>query len=109
MSAAITPGPWEVDGFSVKQPGATIAMVWPDKRVSSDDSIARMNANAKAIAAVPAMIEALLASVAYDTLLLKYAGPLPYLTAGDSAEIDAAYDRWRDATVAALKLAGIEL
>lgn len=54
----ITPGPWDVDGFTIKQDGVTVAMAWPDRRVSSDDSLARMHANAKAIAAVPAMVEA---------------------------------------------------
>lgn len=57
----ITPGPeWRADGFTVvDQHNKTIAMVWPDMRLSSDESLARMNTNAKAIAAVPAMLEAL--------------------------------------------------
>lgn len=59
MTAAITPGPWKVKDFSIQQAGYTIAMVWPDGRVSSNDSFARMAANSKAIAAVPAMIDAL--------------------------------------------------
>lgn len=92
MTAAITPGPWEVDGFSIKQPGATIAMVWPDKRVSSDDSIARMNANAKAIAAVPAMIEAL-------KEIAEHPGPQADEVAHHKAEVARE----------TLKLAGIEL
>lgn len=120
MSAAITPGPWEVnhppqlsrrvlmpnDCIEIRGANGAIAFLYA---VNADMKGETDRANAKAIAAVPAMIEALLAGVAYDTLLLRYKGPLEVLTDGDNAEIDAAYDRWRDTTVAALKLAGVEL
>lgn len=111
-----TPGPWEarnrtafaddeiaIETMRTGSPhpngGKVIALCYgPDRE-----------ANAASAAAVPQMIDALLAGVAYDTLLLRFKGPQPVLYEGDSAEIDAAYDRWRDLTVAALTAAGVKL
>lgn len=55
----MTPGPWDAAGFSVVKDGRTVAICSPDLSLSGLDSLARMKANAKAIAALPAMIAAL--------------------------------------------------
>lgn len=56
---AITPGPWAFDGriSAVNEEQRTVAMTYPDMRLSSDDSLSRMRANAIAIAAVPALLK----------------------------------------------------
>ena len=99
----ITPGPeWRADGFTVvDQHNKTIAMVWPDMRLSSDESLARMNTNAKAIAAVPAMLEA------GATIAASY-----FLNDCDALAPDATLEmsiRDLRALVAALRLAGAEV
>lgn len=54
------------------------------------------------IAAAPELRDAAELGIEYDMLLRKYSGPQSVLLAGDSAEIDAAYDKWIAATRAAI-------
>ncbi len=50
---------WTVDGTIIQDgTGYTVAQVWPDARLSSKESIARMESHACLIAAAPALLAA---------------------------------------------------
>ncbi len=50
---------WNTNGTVIQdKAGYPIAQVWPDTRLSSDDSLAAMATNARLIAAAPALLAA---------------------------------------------------
>ncbi len=101
MTAAITPGPWKVETPPATSNARYLHVVGPKV---GDGVVAKLvttrPADAKAIAAVPAMVEALLS--ARDVVNDSVNG---CSFAGCEGELKATLDRVDDA----LKLAGIEL
>jgi hypothetical protein len=112
VSAAFTPGPWQaIKGVEASDDmrcgvsamrGAVGYLVATIENGAPGDICDTEFANARLIAAAPELHTAAQLWADYDALLRGYAGPQSILFDGDLPEVDAAYDRARDATFAAL-------